>query len=167
MVFGGSWPLYVSLRSVDQVAHGGRQLIAVDEEAKEQLWDIRDEENFEEKSQWIINRTIKETEHEVEKDYLKSLYQVQKEREDMDQDTKLQLAKELINTVRLEEFNILLPVDIHVEKLIEDLDEARKDEYLAYRTEISQERTRKRLYGSFDHEEIDTEIDPGTPQRRE
>jgi hypothetical protein len=140
------------------------------EEAKEQLWDIRDEGNFEEKSQWIINRTIKRIEQEVEKDYLKSLYQAQRERGYMDQDTKLQLAKELINTVRLEEFNILLPVDIHVEKLIEDLDDARKDEYLAYRTEMSQERTRKRLYGSFDQEETamtDTEIDPGTPQRRE
>jgi hypothetical protein len=39
----------------------------------------------------------------------------------------------------------MLPVDVHVENIIEDLDDARKDEYLAYPTQISQERTKERL----------------------
>ena len=63
------------------------------EEAKNQLWNIRNEKRFEEKSQWITDRTLKRIEQEIETDYLKSLYEAQKERPEMNQDQKLQLAK--------------------------------------------------------------------------
>ena len=45
------------------------------EEAKNQIWNIRDEKRFEDKSQWIIDRTLKKIEQEIETDYLKSLYE--------------------------------------------------------------------------------------------
>ena len=52
----------------------------------------------------------------------------------MDQDKKLQLAKELIITVRNKEHHIMMPVDVHVQKTIEGIDDVQKDEYLAFRT---------------------------------
>lgn len=111
-----------------------------------------------------MSRNCSKVEQEVEADYLKSLYQAHKERQEMDQDKKLQLAKELINAERDEEHNIMVPVDVHVQKIIEGLDDVRKDEYLAYWTQISYERSKKRLYGE-EPVVTETEIDPETPQR--
>ena len=96
------------------------------EEAKNQIWNIRDEKRFEDKPQWIIDRTLKKIEQEIETDYLKSLYEAQKERPEMNQDQKLQLAKELIDTVRDEEHHIMLPVDIQVQQIVDELDDVEK-----------------------------------------
>jgi hypothetical protein len=93
------------------------------EEAKNQIWNIRDEKRFEDKSRWIIDRTLKKIEQEIETDYVKSLYEAQRRRPEMNQDQKLQLAKQLIDTVRDEEHHIMLPVDIHVQRLVDELDD--------------------------------------------
>ena len=92
---------------------------------------------------------------DAEKDYLKSLYESRRNREDLDPDRKLQLAKQLIDTVRYEESHIMLPVDVYIQEIIADLDHERREEYLAYRTEISQERTRRILYESNQEDEVE------------
>jgi hypothetical protein len=56
-------------------------------------------------------------------------------------------------------------VDVHIQEIIASLDKRRYEEYLAYRTQISYERTKKRLYGE-DPVATETEIDPETPQRK-
>jgi hypothetical protein len=125
------------------------------EEAKEQLWNHRNDEDFEERSKWIIDRTIKKIKDDIEKDYLKSLYDSRKNREELDPDKKLQLAKQLIDTVRYEEHHIIVPVDVHIQEIIADLDQKRYEEYLSYRTEISQERTRRILYESNQESDVE------------
>ena len=118
------------------------------EEAKEQLWNHRNDDDFEERSQRIIDRTIKKMKDDAQKEYLKSLYESRRNREDLDPDKRLQLAKQLIDTVRYEEHHIIVPVDVHIQEIIADLDQRRYEEYRAYKTEISQERTRRILYES-------------------
>ena len=116
------------------------------EEAKEQLWNHRNDEDFEDRSQWIIDRTIRKMKDDAQKEYLKSLYESGRNRKDLDPDQRLQRAKQLIDTVRYEDRNIIVPVDVHIQEIIADLDQRRYEEYLAYRTEISQQRTKKILY---------------------
>ena len=116
------------------------------DEAKEQLWNHRDDEDFEERSQWIIDRAIKRMKSDAQKEFLKYLYESGRNRKDLNPDQRLQLAKHMIDTVRHEEHHIIVPVDVHIQEIIADLDQGRYEEYLAYRTEISKERTRRILY---------------------
>jgi len=100
---------------------------------------------------------------DAEKDYLKSLYESRRNREELDPDRKLQLAKQLIDTVRYEEHYIIVPVDVHIQEIIADLDQRRYEEYLAYRTEISQQRTKRILYETHkDDEDEDSQFNKRT-----
>jgi len=123
------------------------------DEAKEQLWNHRNDEDFEERSQWIIDRAIRKMKDDAQKEFLKFLYESGRNRKDLDPDRSLQLAKQLIDTVRYEEHHIIVPVDVHIQEIIADLDQRRYEEYLAYRTEISQQRTKRTLYESHQEDE--------------
>ena len=123
------------------------------DEAKEQLWNHRNDDDFEERSQWIIDRAIRKMKDDAQKEFLKFLYESGRNRKDLDPDQRLQLAKNLIDTVRYEEHHIIVPVDVHIQEIIADLDQRRYEEYLAYRTEISQQRTKRILYESHQEDE--------------
>jgi hypothetical protein len=92
------------------------------EEAKEHLWKIKDDEDFEGKSEEFINETIAGLEKEVGVEFLKFLYQLERDRksaEPKDQDKQLLLAKELINLVEEEDHHIFKAVDEHVSELVQ------------------------------------------------
>jgi hypothetical protein len=95
------------------------------DEAKEQLWNHRDDEDFEERSQWIIDRAIKKMKSDAQKEFLKFLYETGRNRKDLDPDRRLQLAKNMIDAVRYEEHHIIVPVDVHIQEIIADLDQRR------------------------------------------
>jgi hypothetical protein len=101
--------------------------------------------------------------NDAQKEFLKFLYESGKNRKDLDPDRRLQLAKQLIDTVRYEEHHIIVPVDVHIQEIIADLDRERYEEYLAYRTEISQQRTKKILYETHkDDEDEDSKFNKRT-----
>jgi hypothetical protein len=90
---------------------------------------------------------------DAQKEFLKFLYESGKTRKDLNPDQRLQLAKNLIDAVRHEEHHIIVPVDVHIQEIIADLDKRRYEEYLAYRTEISQQRTKRIFYESYQEDE--------------
>jgi uncharacterized protein (DUF1499 family) len=90
---------------------------------------------------------------DAQKEFLKFLYESGKTRKELDPDKRLQLAKNLIDAVRHEEHHIIVPVDVHIQEIIADLDKRRYEEYLVYRTEISQQRTKGLLYDSYQEDE--------------
>ena len=81
------------------------------------------------------------------------MYESGRNRKDLDPDSRLQLAKQLIDAVRYEEHHIIVPVDIYIQKITADLDQKRYEEYLTYRTEISQQRTKRTLYETHQEDE--------------
>ena len=62
---------------------------------------------------------------DAQKEFLKFLYETGRNRKDLDPDRRLQLAKNMIDAVRYEEHHIIVPVDVHIQEIIADLDQER------------------------------------------
>jgi hypothetical protein len=117
------------------------------EEAKEHLWEIKDDRHFEKKSEEFINQTIDGLEKEVAVELLKFLYQLQRDerpKERQDQNKRLAVAKALINSAKYEEDHIYDAVDQHANSIVADFDEERREEYIDYRDKIQHEMFFKR-----------------------
>jgi hypothetical protein len=141
------------------------------DETKENLWDHRNDEDFEEKSQWIIDRAIRKMKDDTQKEFLKFLYQLKRDRkptEPKNEDKQLLLAKELLNSVKEEELHIFQVVHEHVVEMILELEsEERVDDYLKLRERIAHERVDNyQRKVKMKKEDTDTEIDPETQQKK-
>ena len=116
------------------------------EEAKGHLWKIRDDQDFEKKSEEFVKEITKGLEQEAMLDFLKFLYTLQKDQKAKipnDQDKVLAIAKELINDVKFEEHHIFKEVDDHVSEIVSALDQERTEDYLEFRKQIAHERVDK------------------------
>jgi hypothetical protein len=138
------------------------------EEAKEYLWTIKDDEDFEKKSETFIDETIAKLEKGFCTDFLKFLYQFETERkkaEPQDDDKKLSLIKDMLNSVKGEGIHIFQMIDEHACEIAAKLRSEKIDEYLKFREQIAHERVDD--YKRREREETNTEIDPETPQKME
>jgi hypothetical protein len=116
------------------------------EEAKDHLWKIRDDPDFEKKSEEFIKEITKGLKQEAMLDFLKFLYTLQKDQKAKipnDQDKVLAIAKELIDNVKFEEHHIFKEVDDHVSQIVSALDDERTEDYLKYREQIAHDRVDK------------------------
>ena len=91
------------------------------EEAKNHLWKIKDDKDFEKKSEDFINETIEGLENESAVEFLKFLYQLQRDqrpKETKDQNKQLTLAKEMINSTKGKENHRFEAVDQHAAGIV-------------------------------------------------
>jgi len=142
------------------------------EEAKEYLWKIKDDEDFEKKSETFIKETITRLERGVGTEFLKFLYQLKRDRKSTEakgDDKQLSLAKELLNSVKEEDHHIFQVVDEHVCEIILELDRAERiDDYITLREKIAHERVDNyQRKVKIKREETETDIDPDTPRKKE
>ena len=88
------------------------------EETKERLWKIKDDEDFEQKSQRIIEETIKE----VLKFLHNQVTEIPVSNQEKERDTRMKLAQELLTTAKNEEDHIFDTVDYHATHIAKELD---------------------------------------------
>ena len=119
------------------------------EEAKDTLLRIKDESDFDKRSEEIIKEVTEKLGQDATLDFLKFLYTMQKDLKveiPNDQDKVLETAKELINSVKDEEEFVFESVDQHVTSIVTPLNQERREDYIEYRDKIQEERfiTRER-----------------------
>ena len=113
------------------------------QEAKKQLWKISGDQDFEEKSQALIDETLAGLEKDACAEFLKYLEQIQADRiakQQRDQNHHLAIAKGLINSTKYEEDHIFDMVDQHANLKVAPLDRERREDYIEYRDKIQHER---------------------------
>ena len=89
-------------------------------------------EDFEKKSETFINETISKLEKGFCTEFLKFLYQLEKERKTtgpQDDDKQLSLIKDLLNSVKGEDIHIFQMVDEHVCEIALKLSNEKVEEY--------------------------------------
>ena len=113
------------------------------EDAKDILLKIKDEPDFDKRSEEIIKDVKERLGQDASLDFLKFLYTIQKDLKSQlpnDQDKVLTTAKEMINNVKEEEDFIFEAVDQHVNSIVKNLDQERREDYIEHREKIQMER---------------------------
>jgi hypothetical protein len=141
-------------------------------ETEERLWNIKDDEDFEQKSQEIIDETIKDLRSDVDTTFLKFLYKTVKEipssTREQERDARMKLSKDMLTTAKEEDDHIFEAVDYHATQIAAELDERRREQF---RDNLMFDRFLRTEYNRAAHkeaeEEPDTEIDTPTPMKCE